>query len=658
MKQVLFVVGFLLLLNFSSINVFAQVPTINTGTSGVTAPTGTTTIHTMNDDGHVHVPLQFGFPYFGKTFTNSIMYDNGVVGFFAPATETTQAVGCNPATNGWCGGNQWSGQQFTSTLGPSWNYMIAPLHTDLIPRSNSVYSTTGDSSQMTYRWQNVGEYYNPNNLNTFSLQIKPSGFIGANYENINIGQSNVSVGLTGNLANNEFAQHYWRPAGTVINNQSNPIPNWNILDTGVDLCVTDPLSSTTCPGYAAAYLSQQCSYSALYSPSCPGYQSAFFTQQCNANQLYSQSCPGYAAAFLDQQCSLDPLYSTTCSGYSQAYFNLQCSLDGLYNTTCPNYADAYYVQQCTINPLYDTGCTGYETAYFNQQCSLNSLYNSQCPGYADAYFAQQCSISGLYSTSCPNYASAFFSQQCSLNGLYNTQCPNYAEAYATKLALDASKAVSNPVSTTTTTVVEAPKVDSSGETKVAVVADSNVNAVITSTATSASPAAAATATVPLVAAPAPAQTTAAPVAAREEKKEEKKETATAETTSSPTTTASSSDDKKDDKPKTTRQEIQERRQAAARANAIETGKNLANSMGQATSMEQQAAVQNVVIQAMGFTPGFDAYGKANITDVAGYKPYTIYNNQRNVDNRFVGMRLFGGTDRLHSEMVDAQYSQQ
>jgi hypothetical protein len=61
---------------------------------------------------------------------------------------------------------------------------------------------------------------------------------------------------------------------------------------------------------------------------------------------------------------------------------------------------------------------------------------------------------------------------------------------------------------------------------------------------------------------------------------------------------------------------------------------------------------------MGFTPGFDAYGKANIIDAAGYKPYTIYNNQRNVDNRFVGLRLFGGTDRLHSDMVDAQYSQQ
>jgi hypothetical protein len=627
MKQVLFVVGFLLLLNFSSINVFAQTPPIIE--------------RHFSDDSYVHVPLQFGFPFYGQVFTDSFMHSNGVVSFMDPRTNA------GPANWAYC----CEGIQ-ASQLTPQFNYMIAPLWTDLYPVGQSRFRTQGDSTYQRYHWENIAEISNMSNLNTFGLEIRPSGFIGAYYGSINIQNQNVFAGTIGNVSLGEHNQIYY---GRGI--PSGALQNWSMPETyGADPCLTNPLSSATCPGYAAAYLAQQCSYSALYDTSCPGYQTAYFTQQCNANQLYNQSCPGYASAYLEQQCSMNPLYSTTCSGYQQAYFSLQCSLDGLYNTSCPNYADAYYVQQCTINPLYDTGCTGYETAYFNQQCSLNSLYSSQCPGYADAYFAQQCSISGLYSTSCPNYASAFFSQQCSLNGLYNTQCPNYAEAYATKLALDASKAVSNPVSTTTTTtVIEEPKVDSSGETKVAVVADSNVNAVITSTATSASPAAAATATVPLVAAPAPAQTTATVAAAREEKKEEKKETATAETTSSSTTTASSSDDKKEDKPKTTRQEIQERRQAAARANAIESGKNLANSMGQAASLEQQAAVQNVVIQAMGFTPGFDAYGKANITDVAGYKPYTIYNNQRNVDNRFVGLRLFGGTDRLHSDMVDAQY---
>ncbi|MFN9940425.1 MAG: YARHG domain-containing protein, partial [bacterium] len=38
---------------------------------------------------------------------------------------------------------------------------------------------------------------------------------------------------------------------------------------------------------------------------------------------YSTDCPGYASAYLNQQCSINALYSTTCSGYAQAYFNQQ-----------------------------------------------------------------------------------------------------------------------------------------------------------------------------------------------------------------------------------------------------------------------------------------------------------------------------------------------
>jgi hypothetical protein len=78
-------------------------------------------------------------------------------------------------------------------------------------------------------------------------------------------------------------------------------------------------------------------------------------------------------------------------------------------------------------------------------------------------------------------------------------------------------------------------------------------------------------------------------------------------------------------------------------------------MGKASDMESQKQVQNVVIQAMGFTPGFDTYGKTMLPDVAGYKPYSVYNNQKTIDNR-ANLRMFGGTDRLHNEMIDAQYN--
>ncbi len=88
--------------------------------------------------------------------------------------------------------------------------------------------------------------------------------------------------------------------------------------------------------------------------------------------------------------------------------------------------------------------------------------------------------------------------------------------------------------------------------------------------------------------------------------------------------------------------------------AVESGKNLANEMGKVTSMEAQVAVQNVVISAMGHTPGFDAYSKTMLPDSVGYKPFSIYTNQRTVENRQTS-RMFGGTDRLHQEMIELQY---
>lgn len=115
------------------------------------------------------------------------------------------------------------------------------------------------------------------------------------------------------------------------------------------------------------------------------YVTAKYTpDQCVTNPLYSTSCTGYAQAYYDQQCSANSLYDSGCPGYAQAYYNQQCSLSALYDSGCPGYAQAYYNQQCSLNALYDSGCPGYAQAYFNQQCGISALYNTQCPGYAEA----------------------------------------------------------------------------------------------------------------------------------------------------------------------------------------------------------------------------------------------------------------------------------
>ena len=402
-----------------------------------------------------------------------------------------------------------------------------------------------------------------------------------------------------------------RPISTMGTFSMTPSGNiTNMYSTVVytpDPCVVNPLSYTTCSGYQAAYTQQQCTFSALYSTSCPGYAQAYFTQQCTSNTLYDPSCPGYASAYLTYQCSINPLYSTTCSGYQTAYHD----------------------QQCTISPLYATDCNGYQTAYHDQQCSANPLYASDCTGYQVAYKAQQCSVNALYATDCPGYAQAYFNQQCTADPLYNAQCVGYKAAYALKYITPTASATTTPTPVVET--VEATKAVSD-PVMAATAAPS------TTSATSMSPVA-----VISTVKPAPATET---VAQAEPKKEEKK---------AEDTPKASTDAKADGpKPKTTREELAAKREEAAKKDAVAKAKNLANEMGQAASLEAQKAVQNVVIQAMGYSPGFDQYGKTMIPDTLFYRPFTIYGGQKNIDTRS-GARMFGGSDRVHQEMVDIQY---
>lgn len=564
------------------------------------AQTPVTTTPTFGDDNYVHVPLQFGFPFYGRTFTNSWMHSNGVVSFLDPAVSIPGA-GYNPGAGAYC----CEGIR-PSVLTPQFSYMIAPLWTDLMPVQQSVFRTEGTTQYQRYYWENIGEISNTSNLNTFGVEIRPSGFIGINYGNINIQNQNVWSGIIGNPTLGEWQElHYNRGIA------AGALQSWS-TDITSSICASGPLSSPSCPGYTEA----MCTSNQLFSPSCPGYASAYQTQQCSINVFYSVNCPGYAAAYLEQQCSINPLYSTTCQGYATAYFN----------------------QQCSMNTLYSVNCPGYAAAYRDQQCSLNPLFSNTCSGYAEAYKSQQCSMNGLYATDCPNYAQAYFNQQCSLNGLYNTLCPNYTTAYATKMALDAV-ATSSVTSTNVAQTVPLTTSSSSPAT-VAVIADPVVNSVVTSTSTSASPAQAATAIVPL--APVASSTPTTSSSATEEKK------------SASSNTTASAETKSDAKP-TARQELQAKREAAAKAKAVEQGKNMASNMAKAADMEAQKELQNVVLQAMAFTPGFDSYSNVIVPDAVGYKPFTVYDKQVNVDNRRLGMGLYGPSDRLHNELVNSQY---
>ena len=477
---------------------------------------GYRTYYNISDDGYAIVPLPFGYPFYGRTFTHSIFFDNGLVSFYDPVTESARL-----------GGQEYFAEPLSNTISSQFHYSIMPLWSDLRNYDGSYY-TQSDSTYMKYTWENISQYGYTDRKNTFSLEIRPSGYLGIQYDKINIDGYPATAGILGNASLGEWTQIYHNPASSSL--VTGGITNWSRSFT--QDCA-NPLNDPGCVGYAEAYLAQQCTINALYNTSCPGYAAAYFTYQCTVSALYSPNCPGYAQAYFDQQCTLDPLY----------------------NTQCPGYADAYYVQQCTADPLYDTGCTGYTVAYA-QKYILNT-------GSQETVIATQ-------------------------------------------------PQDSNPP----------------------LVSDPVVNQAVTTTATSADPAQSATATVSLVSSSQPV----AALAATDDEKKEKTKTDTAAT----------------DQPRTTRQALAERRLAAARAKAVEDGKQLAGKMGEAASMEAQVAVQGVVISAMGFTPGFDAYGRATLPDAQGYRPFEIYPGQRVIDNP-AGRRFMTGSDRLHADMVDQQY---
>ena len=297
----------------------------------------------------------------------------------------------------------------------------------------------------------------------------------------------------------------------------------------------------------------------------------------------------------------------------------------------------FNIDSCSSNPLSSANCAGYAAAYLTQQCNITQLYSSSCPGYAAAYLTQQCSYDALYSSSCPGYSAAYFTQQCNLNGLYDQRCPNYSTAYARSQVLTTTTTTTS--TTTASTTTPSISVSSSGtvSTTVPLVSDTNVNNVITSTTTSAAPSA--TAAVPLVSTTpqqgvqnASVQTSpqAPAPAARQE--------------TAPAGNTRSAEAKTDSKANSQQM----------KANATAKAKEEMKKAETAATMEAQIATQGAVVNLMSFVPGFDSYQTAKIVDINALRMQRIYGKDV-VENRFVNRRLFGGSDRLHQEMVEQQY---
>jgi hypothetical protein len=575
-----------------------------------------------------------------------------------------------------------------------WDYSDAGVNTALtnsagttIYTENNTHNGGDNGTSGTYSKQyRLGSSVPMSTLGTFSMSPWTSG----------------SASIT-----NMYSQAVYTADPCVINPLSSTACSGYAAAYLTQQCTINALYDSSCPGYAQAAFTQQCTANQLFDPACPGYAVAYLTQQCNINALYSTTCSGYSTA-LNQcsinplgntmcptyqtattGCSANPLYASYCPGYNAAQTTCSinqlnatycpsyqstlntCSADPLSNNLCPGYTTAsascsanqlnatycpsyqttmntcsvnplsnalcpgYAVatSSCNTNPLYAGYCSGYQTAL--STCSVNPLTNTMCPAYQET--SSTCSANPLYANYCPGYQ---FAYDCSLDGLYSKQCTNYSEAYAKKNILNIG---STTTAATTSTIVLAQSSDPAAQAA-PLVSDPVVNSVITTKSTAATSETNPAAVVKLTSPTTTTTTTATQDAAKDNKK-----------TDSTTTTAATKDGVRPERPTTTKEQIAEQRREAAKKEAVAKGKDLANEMGRMADMQAQMDVQNVVIQAMGFTPGFDNYNRFILPDGQAYKPFTIYNNQRTVDSPS-GRGLFGGSDSVHQRMVDSQYN--
>ena len=307
------------------------------------------------DDGTVHINLGHTFPYYGGVFTDAWMSSNGFIMLYDPTTGFGNSSTWN---NGCCNGFNPAEYNYA---GNSFSYMLAPLWTDLIhitsvPDSGYFYET-GEGGT-SFLWKNIAEFYDPNNLNTFGVQLWPDGSFDFHYDEVNITNHTTWIGFTGDTTSQ----------------------SGNVYDEVNELFYKTAQEGGMTTEHIANFASEQTEYGYAWYGQDGGYQPV--GPDCS-NPLNDPSCPGYDDAYFEQQCEQNQLYDTQCPGYAQAYYDQQCSSDPLYDSGCPGYADAYYDQQCSTDPLYDSGCSGYAEALFDYNCTLDSQYDMMCPGYID-----------------------------------------------------------------------------------------------------------------------------------------------------------------------------------------------------------------------------------------------------------------------------------
>jgi hypothetical protein len=256
----------------------------------LTNQTGTTNLNAGDDQLSAAFNLDFTFTFYENDFTSARMATNGCLHF---------GLGTgNVNYNNYCG-------DYTPDPLPQYNYTLFPFWTDMIRASDSQMLAKNFSDKAVFGWYDMKEY-NRASDNSFEVILWTNNTYEFRYGALDIIQHDVLIGEQGSTS--QYYQYLFHDecntgttniAGTCVNTDWNGTASNTSLENGGSLYsegyidCSDPLNNTSCSGYAAAYLAQQCDIDSLYDTSCPNYWEAYDDQQCSEDPQYAPFCAGY-----------------------------------------------------------------------------------------------------------------------------------------------------------------------------------------------------------------------------------------------------------------------------------------------------------------------------------------------------------------------------
>ena len=263
----------------------------NQGLIDLTGVSGTTSLAVGDDQVSNAFNLGFTFDYYGQSFTQARVATNGCLHF------KTSGAYCNDYTP-----DPLTGQH---------TYTLYPLWTDLIRDNGSSVLAKSFTDKTVFGWYNLREFNRSGSDNSFEVILWTNDTFEFRYGGLDIINHDVLIGETGStsqayqyLFHDECNTGTTNVAGTCVNTNWNDTSSNTALENGGSLYgvgsgnatdCSDPLNDSSCSGYAAAYL----------------------TQQCGLDSLHDMACPNYWEAYDDQQCQEDPQYAPFCAGYTQ-----------------------------------------------------------------------------------------------------------------------------------------------------------------------------------------------------------------------------------------------------------------------------------------------------------------------------------------------------